>query len=152
MNDSASLPQACTKLLHEKMRRKLTFAEIAQHLGHDEVWTAALFYGRASPTLKDIHKLANLLSLSIETLEDDFRMGGPPLRQIEQPAPDPIIGPLRDTLALYAPAIRSVVVEKMGDGAISAPHTKVRVERVDNGRSGSIRVVLDSKYVQFQSW
>ncbi|KAJ2139622.1 Cyanate hydratase [Coemansia sp. RSA 678] len=152
MNESEPFSAACAKLLHEKMRRKLTFAEIAQYLKHDEVWTAALFYGRATPTHKDIRLLAELLSLSVETLEEDFCSAGPPVRDVGHVGRDPIVGPLRDTLALYAPAIRSVVVENMGDGAISAPHTKVHVERVENGRSSDIRIVLESKYVQYQSW
>ncbi|KAJ1831445.1 Cyanate hydratase [Coemansia sp. RSA 2706] len=150
MSHLESLPPACTKLLHEKSRRKLTFAEIAAHLAHDEVWTAALFYGRATPTLKDIHRLASLLNLSAETLEEDFRMAGPPLREVPmQGTVDPIVAPVRDAIGLYAPAIRSVVVEKLGDGAISAPHAKVRVEA---GDARDVRIIVESKYVPFQSW
>ncbi|KAJ1866847.1 Cyanate hydratase [Coemansia sp. RSA 989] len=152
MNEGLS--PACAKLLHEKSRRKLTFSEIAEELNHDEVWTAALFYGRASPSLKDIHKLAQLLNLSAETLQEDFRTSGPPIRQVrpEDAHADPVTSPLRDAILLYAPAIRSVIWERMGDGSISLPHTKVKVEAQPASQSQSIKVVLESKYVPFQSW
>ncbi|KAJ2763925.1 Cyanate hydratase, partial [Coemansia nantahalensis] len=117
------LPQACAKLLHEKTRRQMTFAEIAQHLGHNEVWVAALFYGRAAPTHKDIALLASLLNLSAETLAEDFRMEGPPLRRLSPPV-GPAVAPFCDAIALYAPAIHSVIVEKMGDGAVCTPSMK----------------------------
>ncbi|KAJ1939385.1 Cyanate hydratase [Linderina macrospora] len=152
---NSTLSPACTKLLHEKTRRRLTFAELARHLDHDEVWTAALFYGRATPTLKDIHLLADLLNLSPETLEDDFKTAGPPQREVTVPAgttTDPVLYPFQEAIALYGPAVRSVIVEKLGDGAVSAPNMKVRVERVSRGKTTDVKLVLESKYVPYQSW
>ncbi|KAJ1735061.1 Cyanate hydratase [Coemansia biformis] len=158
MNRVEDLPQACAKLLHEKARRRLSFAEIAKHLDHDEVWTAALFYGRAAPTHKDILLLASLLSLSAETLEDDFRMAGPPLRE-PSAAASPAVAPFCDAISLYAPAIRSVIVEKMGDGAVCGPSTKVRVERIDRAagdgeraKGSDVRLILEAKYMPYRSW
>ncbi|KAJ1963661.1 Cyanate hydratase [Dipsacomyces acuminosporus] len=153
MNSTECLSPACAKLLHEKTRRKLTFAEIAKHLSHDEVWTAALFYGRATPTLKDIHLLADLLNLSSETLEEDFKMAGPPLREVNVAGTtDPILYPFQEAIGLYGPAIRGVIVEKLGDGAVSTPSMKVRVEKVPKGKSTDVRLVIDSRFVPFQSW
>lgn len=153
----SSLPFACTKLLQEKYRRKLTFAQIAAELGHDEVWTAAMFYGRATPTRKDIQLLADLLNLSAETLQDDFLSAGPPTREVKTPtAAGTIIYPFQEAISLYAPAIRSVITEKLGDGAIIGPSIKVRVERVakpkNGGDGGEVRLVLDAKHMPYHSW
>ncbi|KAJ2229411.1 Cyanate hydratase [Coemansia sp. RSA 1722] len=154
MNNAAeSLPLACSKLLREKARCKLSFAEIASHLSHDEVWTAALFYGRATPTLKDIHRLADLLNLSAETLEEDFRMAGPPMREVGVSGKtDPVVYPFQEAIALYAPAIRSVITEKLGDGAVCNATMKVRVEKVPRSKGNDVRLVLESKHTPFQSW
>ncbi|KAJ2077610.1 Cyanate hydratase [Coemansia sp. RSA 988] len=151
MNSTDALPPACVKLLHEKVRRRLTFAQISAELSRDEMWTAALFYGRASPTHKDIRQLASLLSLSAETLEEDFHMAGPPMRDICNTPTNPVVAPFCDAIKLYEPAIRSILVEKMGDGAVSGPHMKVRVEKIEN-RQSEVRLVLESKYVPYQSW
>ncbi|KAJ2034875.1 Cyanate hydratase [Coemansia sp. RSA 922] len=148
-----SLPPACVKLLHEKARRKLTFSQIASQLSHDEVWTAALFYGRATPTLKDIRLLADLLNLSAETLEEDFRMAGPPLRAVSvSGATDPVVYPFHEAIGLYGPALRSVIVEKFGDGAVCAPSIRVRVEKVPRGKTNDVRLTLDAAYSSYQSW
>ncbi|KAJ2607908.1 Cyanate hydratase [Coemansia sp. RSA 1804] len=153
MNDPESLPLACTKLLHEKTRQKLTFAQIAGHISHDEIWTAALFYGRAAPSLKDIQLLADLLNLSAETLEEDFRISGPPLRETTiSHTTDPIVYPFQEALELYKPAIRSVVTEKLGDGAVSAPDMKIHVEKNSTVKGCDIKLVLESKYIQYHSW
>ncbi|KAI9505605.1 Cyanate hydratase [Coemansia spiralis] len=154
MDHTEAIPLACTKLLHEKARQKLTFAQIAEHISHDEVWTAALFYGRASPSLKDIQMLAHLLNLSAETLEEDFRMSGPPQREVNVPGmSDPIVHPFQEAIALYAPAIRSVVTEKLGDGAVSAPNMKLRIEKNTTSKgSNEIKLILESKYILYQSW
>ncbi|KAJ2712008.1 Cyanate hydratase [Coemansia spiralis] len=156
MNTSDALPPACAKLLHEKTRRQLSFAQIAQHLGHDEVWVAALFYGRAAPSHKDITLLAGLLSLSAESLQEDFRVAGPPLRAPTHAATGAAVAPFCDAIALYAPAIHSVIVEKMGDGAVCSPSMRVRVERAtpgcDRAKTHDVRLVLEARYMPYQSW
>ncbi|KAJ2720048.1 Cyanate hydratase [Coemansia sp. Benny D115] len=154
MNNIESLPPACAKLLHEKARQKLSFAQIAGHISHDEVWTAALFYGRATPTLKDIHLLADLLNLSPETLEEDFRMAGPPVREVSMGSvTDPVVYPFQEAISLYGPAVRAVIVEKLGDGAVSAASMKVCVEKVPKrGKNCDIRLVLETTYTPYQSW
>ncbi|KAJ1799775.1 Cyanate hydratase [Coemansia sp. RSA 2399] len=153
MNDAESLPLACSKILHEKTRQKLTFAQIARHISHDEVWTAALFYGRASPSVKDIQLLAGLLNLSAETLEEDFRISGPPLRETAVPhTTDPVVHPFQEALELYKPAIRSVITERLGDGAVSAPNMKVHIEKNTTAKGTDIKLVLESKYIPYQSW
>ncbi|KAJ2260385.1 Cyanate hydratase [Coemansia sp. RSA 376] len=125
----------------------------ASQLSHDEVWTAALFYGRATPTLKDIRLLADLLNLSAETLEEDFRMAGPPLRAVSvSGATDPVVYPFHEAIGLYGPALRSVIVEKFGDGAVCAPSIKVRVEKVPRGKTNDVRLTLDAAYSSYQSW
>ncbi|KAJ1647573.1 Cyanate hydratase [Coemansia erecta] len=153
MSNIVTLPLACSKLLREKARCKLSFAQIASHIGHDEVWTAALFYGRATPTLKDIHQLADLLNLSAESLEDDFRMAGPPTREVDVSGKtDPVVYPFQEAIALYAPAIRTVIAEKLGDGAVCSAAMKVRVEKVSRAKGNDVRLVLESKHTPFQSW
>ncbi|KAJ2778073.1 Cyanate hydratase [Coemansia javaensis] len=153
------LPPACARLLHEKARRRLSFAHIADKLGHDEVWTAALFYGRAAPSHRDVAQLASLLGLSAETLEDDFRTAGPPLREAAPAGAttNPVVGPFCDALVVYAPAVHSVIVERLGDGAVCAPTMKVRVEKAHRpagspGAAGEVRLVLEAKYIGYQSW
>ncbi|KAJ2396584.1 Cyanate hydratase [Coemansia sp. RSA 2603] len=153
MNSIDLLPPACARLLHEKARRKLSFAQIADQLGHDEVWTAALFYGRATPSLKDIHLLADMLNLSPETLEEDFRMAGPPTREVTvSTTTDPVVHPFQEAISLYAPAIRTVVVEKLGDGAVDTSSMKVRVEKVPRRKGNDVRLILESGFAPFQSW
>ncbi|KAJ1983772.1 Cyanate hydratase [Dimargaris verticillata] len=72
MENHSRLPQACQRLFQAKRQCGLSFQDIGQHIGHDEVWVAALFYGQANPTEPDLEKLCQLLQLSTEALRNDF--------------------------------------------------------------------------------
>ncbi|KMU81453.1 cyanate hydratase [Coccidioides immitis RMSCC 3703] len=79
------LPQSASLLFDAKAKANLSFEQIAQHIGRNEVATAAIFYGQAKASKEDIIKLAELLRLPATALE--MQMGGFPDRgrSVEMP-------------------------------------------------------------------
>lgn len=47
----ARLPSISAQLFQAKASKKLTFEQLGAKLGRNEIWVAALFYGRPSPLL-----------------------------------------------------------------------------------------------------
>ncbi|KAJ1975773.1 Cyanate hydratase, partial [Dimargaris xerosporica] len=94
------LPQACQRLLQAKRQSGLSFRDIGQHLGRDEVWVAALFYGQASPMASDLERLCRLLQLSTEALRNDFMSQDLMCRGslIQWPTSDPALRPLAEVI------------------------------------------------------
>lgn len=63
------LPSIYTTLSDAKTRKKLSFEAIAERIGRNELYTAAIFYGQAKPTKDDLEKLSQVLDIRYEYLE-----------------------------------------------------------------------------------
>jgi len=53
-------------LLAAKKAKNLTFTDLENLLGRDEVWIAALFYGQATASLTEAEKLIEALGLGAD--------------------------------------------------------------------------------------
>ncbi|KAL1918560.1 uncharacterized protein VTP21DRAFT_3220 [Calcarisporiella thermophila] len=67
-----SFPTVCQKLLEAKDKARLSFAQISNHINHEEMWVAALSYGQASPSAEDIKGPSQILNISEEYLTESF--------------------------------------------------------------------------------
>ena len=56
-----ALPPHCSILLAAKRRSGLSFADLGQRLGQDEVWTASLLYGQATASAEQATALLEAL-------------------------------------------------------------------------------------------
>jgi cyanate lyase len=61
-----SIPDLTQQLLAAKQSKGLSFADLEQLLGRDEVWIAALFYRQASASPEEAQKLVQALGLGPE--------------------------------------------------------------------------------------
>jgi cyanate lyase len=79
------LPTSSVTLFNAKAAKNLTFADIAEHVGRNEVAVAALFYGQAKASSEDIKSLSSLLGIDETKLTEE--LGGWPDRgrSIEMP-------------------------------------------------------------------
>ena len=77
-------------MLKTKKETGLTFSDIGNILGLDEVWVASLFYGQATASEEEAIKLLNELGLNLE-LKDLLTI--PPLKGSLDPVipTDPLI-------------------------------------------------------------
>jgi cyanate lyase len=107
----------------------LTFEQIAQEIGRNEVAAAALFYGQAKPSPEDIQKLSSLLDIDQALLEQ--QMSGFPDRgrTVEMPPKEPLIYRLYEIVQNYGYAYKAVLNEKFGDGIMSAISFSTKVEK-----------------------
>ncbi|KAJ5347711.1 uncharacterized protein N7506_000964 [Penicillium brevicompactum] len=125
------LPAASATLFRAKAARKLSFEKIGEHLGRNEVAAAAIFYGQAKATQEDIEKLATLLGIPQQPLEDQ-------LSGFPRPRPN------------YGYAYKAVLNEKFGDGIMSAISfsTKVEKETDEDGNNWAV-ITLRGKWLPF---
>jgi len=123
------LPAYAQTLFEAKAAKKLTFEDIAKHIGRNEVATAAIFYGQAKASPEDIQKLSSLLGIPLETLE--AQMSGFPDRgrAVEMPPKEPLIYRLYEIVQNYGYAYKAVLNEKFGDGIMSAISFSTKVEK-----------------------
>lgn len=129
----SGLPTSAKTLFEAKASKKVTFEEIAQKIGRNEVAVAALFYGQAKASDEDIKNLSEYFGIDHATLE--AQMGGFPDRgkSVEMPPKEPLIYRLYEIVQNYGYAYKAVLNEKFGDGIMSAIAFSTKVEKeVDN--------------------
>lgn len=124
-----NLPNASATLFTAKQAKKLSFEQIAQHIGRNEVAAAAIFYGQAKASPEDIQKLSGLLDIPHAQLEE--QLSGFPDRgkSVEMPPKEPLIYRLYEIVQNYGYAYKAVLNEKFGDGIMSAISFSTKVEK-----------------------
>lgn len=129
------LPASCTTLFEAKKKKKLSFEQISQALGRDEVACAAIFYGQAKASQSDIEALSKLLDLDQSQLEEQLYAWPDRGRTLDMPPKDPLIYRLYEIVQNYGYAYKAIMNEKFGDGIMSAISfsTSVKKETDDKG-------------------
>ncbi|KAF7506227.1 Cyanate hydratase [Endocarpon pusillum] len=140
-----NLPASAATLFNAKAKKQLTFEQIAEEIGRNEVAAAAIFYGQAKPSPEDIQKLSSLLEIDQQILES--QMGGFPDRgrTVEMPPKEPLIYRLYEIVQNYGYAYKAVLNEKFGDGIMSAISfsTKVEKETDKDGNNWAVITLRD---------
>ncbi|KAJ5218898.1 cyanate hydratase [Penicillium cinerascens] len=145
-----NLPAASQALFHAKARQRLSFEQIATHIGRNEVATAAIFYGQAMASAEDIHKLSDLLMINHSQLE--MQLSGFPDRgkSVEMPPKEPLIYRLYEIVQNYGYAYKAILNEKFGDGIMSAISFSTSVEKeVDADGNNWAVITLRGKWLPF---
>ncbi|TQV90340.1 cyanate hydratase [Cordyceps javanica] len=144
------LPQYSQVLFKAKTDKKLSFEEIASHIGRDEVACAALFYGQAQASAEDVAKLSELLEVSSDTLA--AQMMGFPDRGRAGPMPpvEPLIYRLYEIVQNYGYSFKAVLNEKFGDGIMSAINFSAKVDKEvdDNGDEYAV-ITMRGKWLAY---
>ncbi|KAL8946215.1 MAG: hypothetical protein Q9222_007360 [Ikaeria aurantiellina] len=148
--DAHRLPIQAHTLFEAKAQKQLTFEQIAQALGRNEVAVAAIFYGQAQTTPEDVDKLAQVLGVDKGKLE--AQLAGYPFRGhvMDMPPKEPLIYRLYEIVQNYGYAYKAIMNEKFGDGIMSAISfsTKVEKETDQDGNNWAV-ITLRGKWLPF---
>ncbi|KJZ70086.1 Cyanate hydratase [Hirsutella minnesotensis 3608] len=148
------LPRSSELLFGAKQVKRLTFEQIAKHIGRNEVATAAIFYGQAKASEEDISNLSSFLSIPHQELAD--LLGGFPDRGRSVPIPpkDPLIYRIFEIVQNYGYAYKAVLNEKFGDGIMSGIcfSTRVDKETDTDGNTWAIITLRGKWWVPAQQW
>ncbi|KAI7872001.1 cyanate hydratase [Spinellus fusiger] len=142
------------RMLHLKAERNLSFAQIAEEMGRDEVYVAALFYGQAKPTTEELQTLSKSLATTTNYLKEELGEHFFPSRGglTEMPPKDPTLYRLYEIIEVYGYPIKSVIHERFGDGIMSAVDFSAHVEKVDDPKGDRVRLTLEGKFLPYAKW
>ncbi|KAH7362957.1 cyanate hydratase [Plectosphaerella cucumerina] len=140
------LPTICGPLFEAKTKLGLTFQQIGEQLGRDEVAVAGMFYGQVQASEEDIEKLSHLLG---QRKEDLVTLMAFPDRGRAGPMPpvEPLQYRLYEIVQNYGYAFKAVLNEKFGDGIMSAISFKAHVDKeVDESGNSWAIITLRGKW------
>jgi cyanate lyase len=147
---SLEIPAITTKLLEAKRTRGLTFGDLEQTLGQNEVWIAALFYRQASASEEEAKKLLDALGLSealVPELTDRPVKGLGPLVPT-----DPLIYRFYEIMQVYGMPMKDIIQEKFGDGIMSAIDFTLDIEKEEDPKGDRVKVIMNGKFLPYKKW
>ncbi|MBE9209576.1 cyanase [Nostoc sp. LEGE 06077] len=145
-----SIPPLTQKLLAAKKVKGLSFADLEQILGRDEVWIAALFYRQATASLEEAQKLADSLGLDSEDVAELISY---PTKGLGPIVPtDPLIYRFYEIMQVYGFPIKEVIQEKFGDGIMSAIDFTLDIEKVEDPKGDRVKVTMNGKFLPYKKW
>ncbi len=146
-----SFPESTQLLLNAKKEKGLTFADIGNLLGLDEVWVASLFYGQSTASDEESDKLLTALGLGKELKEI---LTTPPVKGSLDPVipTDPLIYRFYEIMQVYGMPMKDVIQEKFGDGIMSAIDFTINVDKVEDPKGDRVKVSMCGKFLPYKKW
>jgi cyanate lyase len=146
-----ALSQLSTTLLAAKRAKGLSFADLEQHLGRDEVWIASLFYGQSTASAAEADQLVALLDLD-PALKAELMI--PPVKGGLDPVipVDPLIYRFYEIMQVYGMPLKDVIQEKFGDGIMSAIDFTLDVDKVEDPAGDRVKVTMCGKFLPYKKW
>src|SRR5215831_8249180 len=139
------LSTATSTLLAAKSAKGLTFVELGELLGRDEVWVAALCYRQATASPEEAQKLGAVLGL---TPDVERSLTECPTKGLGPVVPtDPLIYRLYEIMQVYGMPLKAVIHEKFGDGIMSAIDFTLHVEREEDPKGDRVKLTMSGKFL-----
>lgn len=139
-----------TKLLEAKKAKEITFADLEQLLGRDEVWIAAVIYRQASASADEATQLLQCLGLSDDLVPE---LTAPSMKGLGPVVPtDPLIYRFYEIMQVYGMPMKEVIHEKFGDGIMSAIDFTLDVEKEVDPKGDRVKVTMNGKFLPYKKW
>lgn len=145
-----SIPEITQQLLAAKQSKGLSFADLEQLLGRDEVWIASLFYRQASASPEEAEKLTQALGLGAEIASELTQC---PVKGLGLVVPtDPLIYRFYEIMQVYGMPMKEIIHEKFGDGIMSAIDFTLDIEKEEDPKGDRVKVIFNGKFLPYKKW
>ncbi|HDR7467201.1 cyanase [Bacillus toyonensis] len=145
--------EATQKIMEAKIAKGLTWEEISKVSENSETWVVTALLGQATMTRPEAEKIGKLLELDEEVVQ---ALTVVPLRGqvMQMPPTDPILYRLYEMMLQYAPTLIELILEKAGEGVMSAINFNLGVNTQEDPKGGDPRIVitLNGKFLPFRTW
>ncbi|MEU4805061.1 cyanase [Actinosynnema sp. NPDC023587] len=148
MTPIMSKSDAADLVVAARMRKGLTWAQIADELGAPVVWVTAALLGQHPMTPEQAKTVCVLLDLDdavAESLRCQPARGTDPAMMT-----DPTIYRFVEALSVYGPALKELIHEEFGDGIMSAINFKVDIARRPDPDGDRVVVTFDGKFLDYR--
>ncbi len=147
---NTAIPAITTKLLEAKKVKGVTFADLEQAIGRDEVWIAAVIYRQASASEDEANKLLQALGLSTDLAPE---LTASSVKGLGPVVPtDPLVYRFYEIMQVYGMPMKEVIHEKFGDGIMSAIDFTLDIEKEADPKGDRVVVTMNGKFLPYKKW
>ncbi len=145
------LSETTQSLLNAKASKRLTFTAIADLIGCDPVFVAAVCYGQASASPAQALKLLDALGLdhSLAPQLTGFPVKGGLMPTVPV---DPLLYRFYEILQVYGLPLKDVIQEMFGDGIMSAIDFTLQVEKEADPKGDRVKITMSGKFLPYKKW
>jgi cyanate lyase len=139
------------KVLATRLKKGLTWGQIAKEVGRSPVWTTAALLGQMTMNKEEAQKAAKLLGLTDEemTLLQVVPMRG----SLDTAVPvDPTIYRFHELVQVYGTTWKELIHEEFGDGIMSAIDYEMSLERMPDPKGDRVKIVMHGKFLPYRKY
>ena len=134
-----------------RLKRGLTWDEVAKQVGQTKEWTTALCLGQMTANSEQAAALAGIFGLSEE--EQKWLKVVPYKGSLPTQVPtDPLIYRWYEIVNVYGTTIKELIHEEFGDGIMSAIDFSMDITREPNEKGDRVRVELSGKFLPYKTY
>lgn len=139
------------KLLTAKKEKGMSFQDLGNIVGRDQMWVAALIYQQASASEDEASKLVDALELPSELAKELTEC---PLKGSLEPVipTDPLIYRLYEIMQVYGMPSKAVIHELFGDGIMSAIDFTINVDKEEDPKGDRVKITMSGKFLPYKKW
>ena len=139
------------KVVATKLKKGLTWAQIAKEVGRSPVWTTAALLGQMTMNREEAQQAAKLLGL---TDDEMALLQVVPMRgSLDTAVPvDPTIYRFHELVQVYGTTWKELIHEEFGDGIMSAIDYEMSLERMPDPKGDRVKIVMHGKFLPYRKY
>lgn len=143
--------QVTELIITQKLKKQLSWHEIAKVVGQSKEWTTAALLGQMTLGKTQADKVAELLDLSEEAKV--LLQVVPYKGSLPTAVPtDPLIYRFYELINVYGSTFKELIHEEFGDGIMSAIDFKMDLQRENDPNGDRVNIVLSGKFLPYKQY
>ena len=138
-------------IVTRKIEKKLTWAQLAEVVGHSKEWSTAALLGQMTLTEAEAKAVGAALDLP-EAAITQLQMV-PYKGSLPTPVPtDPLIYRFYELINVYGTTFKALIHEEFGDGIMSAIDFNMDLTREPDPKGDRVRITMSGKFLPYKTY
>ena len=138
-------------IVTQKVKKKLTWAQLAEVVGHSKEWSTAALLGQMTLTEAQAKAVGAALDLPEEAVAQLQVV--PYKGSLPSAVPtDPLIYRFYELISVYGTTFKELIHEEFGDGIMSAIDFKMDLKREPNAAGDRVNIVMSGKFLPYKTY
>ena len=134
-----------------RIRKGLSWAEVARTVGKSKEWTTAACLGQMIFTAEQAKIVAKLFDLPAEATA--LLQAVPYKGSLPTAVPtDPLIYRFYEMLNVYGTTIKELIHERFGDGIMSAIDFTMDIDKQEDPKGDRVLIKMSGKFLPYKPW
>lgn len=138
-------------IITHKLRKKLTWPQLAAAVGQSKEWTTAALLGQMTLNAEQAARVGAMLELPPEAIEQLQVV--PYKGSLPTAVPtDPLIYRFYELVNVYGTTFKALIHEEFSDGIMSAIDFNMDLQRESDPKGDRVKIVMSGKFLPYKSY